>query len=99
MEKPRCTTLRGPLRGTSAYLLARRRGDRAATRLMKILFLGEIGPGQTSLMRMRALERLGYTVRGVNTVAPWKRATWLKRQTQRRLQRGSIIDAINASAL
>jgi hypothetical protein len=28
---------------------------------MRILFLGEIGPGQTSLMRMRAIERLGHT--------------------------------------
>ena len=28
---------------------------------MKILFLGEIGSGQTSLMRLRALERLGGT--------------------------------------
>ena len=35
---------------------------------MKILYLGEIGPGQTSLMRMRALERLGHSVRGVHTI-------------------------------
>ena len=32
---------------------------------MKILFLGEIGAGQTSLMRMRALQRLGHDVVGV----------------------------------
>ena len=30
---------------------------------MKILFLGEIGVGQTSLMRMRALAKLGHDVR------------------------------------
>lgn len=51
---------------------------------MKILYLGEIGSGQTALMRMRALERLGHTVRGVRTMEPWKRASWIKRQVQRR---------------
>lgn len=66
---------------------------------MKILFLGEIGPGQTSLMRMRALERLGHTVRGVHTVEPWKRASWAQRQVQRRLHRGSVVDEINLMVL
>ena len=66
---------------------------------MKILFLGQISPGQTSLMRMRAFERLGHTVRGVHTVEPWTRAAWLKRQVQRRLQRGSVVDEINRSVL
>lgn len=62
---------------------------------MKILFLGEIGVGQTSLMRMRALERLGHTVRGVHTIEAWKRASWLKRHVQWRLQFGSIVDETN----
>lgn len=66
---------------------------------MKILFLGDIGPGQTSHMRMRALERLGHHVRGVHTTAPWTRATWVQRQLQRRLHRGSIIDEINRAAI
>jgi spore maturation protein CgeB len=66
---------------------------------MKILFLGEIGAGQTSLMRMRALKRLGHQVHGVNTVEPWKRSSWAKRQLQRRLQRGSIVDRINRMVL
>lgn len=65
----------------------------------KILFLGEIRPGQTTFMRMRALERLGHCVRGVNTVEPWKRISWFKRQLQRKLQHGAIIDEINASIL
>lgn len=46
-------------------------------------------------MRMRALERLGHEVRGVDTIAPWLCATWFQRQAQRRLQRGSVIDLIN----
>jgi spore maturation protein CgeB len=66
---------------------------------MKILFLGEIGPGQTSRMRMRALGRLGHDVRGVNTVTPWKSASWLKRQAQRRLGRGAVVNEINRSVL
>ena len=66
---------------------------------MKILFLGEISPGQTSLMRMRALGRLGHTVQGVHTVDPWTRARWVKRQVQRRLQRGSVVDEINRLVL
>ena len=66
---------------------------------MKILFLGEIGPGQTSLMRMRALARLGHEVRGVHTIEPWKRASWLGRHVQRRLQHGPVIDEINRNVL
>lgn len=66
---------------------------------MKILFLGEIGPGQTSLMRMRAFERLGHEMHGVHTVEPWLHAPWLKRQTQKRLGRGSVVDDINRQVL
>jgi len=66
---------------------------------LKILFLGEIGSGQTSSMRMRAFARLGHTVRGVHTIEAWKQASWLKRQLQRRLSHGSIIDEINRAVL
>jgi spore maturation protein CgeB len=66
---------------------------------MRILFLGEIGAGQTSLMRMRALERLGHRVCGINTAAPWKQSSWSRRQLERRLQRGSIIRNINRAVL
>lgn len=64
---------------------------------MKILFLGQLGTGQTSQMRMRALERLGHAVRGVDTSAAWTRVSWLSRQLQRRLERGPVIDEINHS--
>lgn len=50
-------------------------------------------------MRMRALERLGHQVHGVQTVEPWRRASWLGRQIQRRMQRGPIIDEINSEVL
>ncbi len=66
---------------------------------MKILYLGDLGVGQTSRMRMRALQRLGHEVRGVDTVAPWKRASWTARQWQRRLRRGPVVDEINLSVL
>jgi spore maturation protein CgeB len=64
---------------------------------MKILFLGEIGVGQTSLMRMRALTRLGHDVRGLHTIKPWLQASWSQRRLQRWLQRGPVIAAINDS--
>jgi spore maturation protein CgeB len=66
---------------------------------MKILYLGEISHGQTSLMRMRALERLSHSVCGVNTITPWREAIWLQRQLQRRLSRGSIVNKINEMVL
>src|SRR5690242_13247468 len=66
---------------------------------MKILYLGEIDPGQTAFMRMRALERLGHSVRGVHTSEPWKRASWFTRQLQRRTHRGSIVEEINSAIL
>jgi len=66
---------------------------------LKILFLGEIGHGQTSMMRMRAFERLGHKVRGVHTNEPWQQASWLARQVQRRLGRGPVVDEINRSVL
>ena len=67
--------------------------------MAKILFLGEIEPGQTSLMRMRAFKRLGHEVRGVHTIEPWRRTSWFQRQLQRRLHRGPIIDRINSMVL
>jgi spore maturation protein CgeB len=66
---------------------------------MKILFLGEIDPGQTSRMRMHAFTRLGHEVDGVNTMEPWKRASWLRRQVERRFQAGWILDSINNTVL
>ena len=66
---------------------------------MKILFLGAIGEGQTSLMRLRALRRLGHDVVAVDTRAPWLNATWASRQLERRLGRGPTIDRINREVL
>lgn len=66
---------------------------------MRILFLGELGEGQTSLMRMRALERLGHITCGVHTIQPWKQVSWFQRQLQRRLHRGPVITEINERVL
>jgi hypothetical protein len=62
---------------------------------MKILYLGELSAGQTAWMRLRALERLGHTVRGVHTGDAWWKSSWLNRQIQRRAQWGWIVDKIN----
>jgi hypothetical protein len=67
--------------------------------MYRILFLGQIGSGQTSLMRMRAFERLGHIIRGVNTIEPWTRVPWIKRQVQRRLECGSVMNEINRSVI
>lgn len=66
---------------------------------MKILFLGEIGEGQTSRMRLRALARLGHTVHGVDTIEPWRRHSWAGRQLRRRLGRGGAIVTVNREVL
>ena len=66
---------------------------------MKILYLGQLDYGQTALMRMRALERLGHSVRGVHTSQAWKGARWVTRQVQRRIHRGSIVEEINSTIL
>jgi len=50
-------------------------------------------------MRMRALERLGHDVRGVDTVEPLRRASWLGRHLRRRLQLDSVVDEINRSVV
>jgi spore maturation protein CgeB len=66
---------------------------------MRLLFFGQIGHGQTSLMRLRALERLGHQVCGVHTTEPWSSVSWFTRQWQRRRQRGSVVDEINRRVL
>jgi spore maturation protein CgeB len=66
---------------------------------MNILYLGDLGAGQTCRMRMRALQRLGHQVLGVNTVEPWRLASWLQRQMQRRMRHGSVIESINRAVL
>lgn len=50
-------------------------------------------------MRMRALGRLGHEVQGVHTSEQWKQTSWFGRQCQRRLQRGSVVNRINARVL
>lgn len=67
--------------------------------MKRILFLGELGAGQTSLMRSRAFKRLGHSVRGVDTGEPWKSAKWLSRRAQRSLELGPAITEINRSVL
>jgi spore maturation protein CgeB len=62
---------------------------------MKVLFLGEVGYGQTSLMRMKAMERLGHTLAFVNTIDPWKKISWMSRQIQRHIEVGPVVTELN----
>lgn len=66
---------------------------------MKILYLGHLSPGQTAFMRLRALKRLDHEVHGIDTIEVWRRATWIKRQIQRRTCHGSIVDSVNSSII
>ena len=66
---------------------------------MKILYLGEIGPGQTALCGCARSRGLAIPCVGVHTAEPWKRAAWATRQLQRRTHRGSVVDEINATIL
>lgn len=67
--------------------------------MKRILFLGELARGQTSLMRSRAFERLGHSVRGVDTGRLWRAATWLSRLAQRSIGVGPIISELNHAVL
>lgn len=66
---------------------------------MRILFVGDVRPGQTSRMRMEALRRNGHEVLGVDSATPWLSSTWLNRQVSRRTEIGSIVDFINLSTV
>jgi spore maturation protein CgeB len=66
---------------------------------MRLLFIGELAFGQTSLMRLRAFERLGFVTRGIDTIEPWFQVGWAARQLQRRLEIGPAINKINRIVL
>jgi hypothetical protein len=66
---------------------------------MKILFVGHLNEGQTSLMRMNSLCDLGHEVRGFNVQTEWERTGWLSRRLQQRFNRGAAISRLNEDVL
>lgn len=62
---------------------------------MKILFVGQLGIGQTSRMRMDALTALGHVVVGIDSAAIWSRHSFLSRRLQQHLALGPAVNALN----
>ena len=66
---------------------------------MKILFIGSLSEGQTSLMRMNVLSELGYDVIPLSNQFYWDQARMLTRRIQQSLEYGPIIERINRELL
>jgi len=66
---------------------------------MKILFVGSLTEGQTSLMRMEVLKELGHEVFPLSTQIYWDQAPMLLRRLQQSIGHGSIIKRINRELL
>lgn len=62
---------------------------------MKILFVGSLTEGQTSLMRMDVLKELGHEVIPLSTQVHWDEARMLARRLQQSIGVGPIIARIN----
>ena len=62
---------------------------------MKILFVGHLAEGQTSLMRKQALERLGHEVIAVDAWERWSSLGQLHRKCERFIAMGPTITKLN----
>jgi spore maturation protein CgeB len=62
---------------------------------VKILFIGQVKPGQTSGMRAQALGALGHEVVTVDSTESWIGASYLGRHLQQRAERGPAIERLN----
>jgi spore maturation protein CgeB len=66
---------------------------------MKILFVGSLAVGQTSRMRMEALQRLGHSVRGVDSAERWRSPSPLARRLQQASCVGKVVASLNADVI
>jgi len=66
---------------------------------MKILFVGSLTEGQTSLMRMEVLKELGHDVEPLSTQVYWDQAHMLSRRLQQSVGFGAIVERINNELL
>jgi spore maturation protein CgeB len=62
---------------------------------MRIVFVGQLGRGQTSRMRADALTRLGHEVHAVDSGGIWSDHGYIRRLAEQRLGRGGSIDRFN----
>jgi len=66
---------------------------------MKVLFVGSLSVGQTSLMRMEILRELGHEVFPLSTQLYWDNAGFLTRRLQQAAGFGPIVERINSELL
>ena len=66
---------------------------------MKILFVGSLTEGQTSLMRMEVLKELGHEMIPLSTQLYWDNAPMISRRLQQSIGFGPIIEKINSELL
>ncbi len=66
---------------------------------MKILFVGQLGEGQTTRMRMQVLAELGHEIIPINSQNGWNVVPYAVRRIQQKLARGPVISKLNADLL
>lgn len=66
---------------------------------MKILFIGQLGEGQTTQMRMEVLRQIGHSIIPLNSGAGWNKCGWTVRQIQQKTNSGPIIRQLNQALL
>lgn len=74
-------------------------GDVVGRRVMRALFVGYMGRGQTSGMRCAALQRLGYDVASVDAGTLWQGAGYLERQLESRISHSARVQRLNDSVI
>jgi len=62
---------------------------------VKILFVGQVAPGQTSGMRAAALAALGHEVVTLDSAASWSASSYLGRHLQQRTGWGPAVERLN----
>jgi len=63
---------------------------------VKVLFIGNLAEGQTSLMRMEVLRELGHNISSLSTEVYWASAHVITRRLQKSLGRGGVVEKINS---
>ncbi len=66
---------------------------------MKILFVGQLGEGQTTRMRMQVLAELGHDIVPLDSQKGWNAASYAARRVQQKLARGPVVSKLNADLL
>jgi hypothetical protein len=66
---------------------------------MKILFVGQLGEGQTTRMRMEVLRELGHDIIPLDSQKGWNVVPYAVRRLQQKFARGPVVSKLNADVL